>query len=270
MRLPSFSVELVGEFHRTMVLADFETQSVEVRKGDVVVLELPQRMNGGGCMPWTQLEALSKKIRREGARLHMDGARLWEVQPFYDRSLGEICALFDTVYVSFYKGLGGMSGAMLCGGSSLVAHAKGWRERLAGNVFTLSPQWIDAQAQLRAHKDGFGARLAKLRGVVWELSEDLDVRKILRFEPCVPESCMVHVYIMGGSSPAALEAAHERVISATGIRLWNNLRGVGYAIDSTTTKNEQYFEWNMGPANSAFPNQVFLDGWRAFAKELGL
>ena len=35
----------------------------------------------GATSAWSDLLALS----RRGARLHMDGARLWEAQPFYGR-----------------------------------------------------------------------------------------------------------------------------------------------------------------------------------------
>ena len=45
----------------------------------------------------------------------MDGARLWECTPYYGRTLAEIAGLFDTVYVSFYKGLGGLAGSALAG-----------------------------------------------------------------------------------------------------------------------------------------------------------
>ena len=45
----------------------------------------------------------------------MDGARLWQCAPFYQRTLAEIADLFDTVYVSFYKDLGAPAGAALKG-----------------------------------------------------------------------------------------------------------------------------------------------------------
>ena len=45
----------------------------------------------------------------------MDGARLWGCADFYGRSLAEIAEPFDTVYVSFYKQLGGLPGACLAG-----------------------------------------------------------------------------------------------------------------------------------------------------------
>ncbi|CAK0827849.1 unnamed protein product [Prorocentrum cordatum] len=173
-------------------------------------------MNGGRTMPWADLEALSMRARDVGARLHMDGARLWEAQPYYGRSLADICRLFDSVYVSFYKGLGGTCGAMLCGESSLVGIARAWLVRLGGSMFTLAPHWLDAQMQLRAHRGGFEARFEKLREVVQALSGDALVSKILRFEPPIPQSCLVHGYIASEAPRDVVEAAHERVASATG------------------------------------------------------
>ena len=38
----------------------------------------------------------------------------------YDRSPAEVAALFDSVYISFYKGFGGLSGAMLLGSERFV------------------------------------------------------------------------------------------------------------------------------------------------------
>ncbi|MBK6600293.1 MAG: hypothetical protein IPG28_01725 [Betaproteobacteria bacterium] len=51
-----------------------------------------------------------------GIHLHLDGARLWEAREAYaPRTHAEIAALFDSVYVSFYKGVGALAGAMLLG-----------------------------------------------------------------------------------------------------------------------------------------------------------
>ena len=46
----------------------------------------------------------------------MDGARLWECGALLRaRPTPRSPALFDSVYVSFYKGLGGIAGAALAG-----------------------------------------------------------------------------------------------------------------------------------------------------------
>ena len=72
---------------------------------------------------------------------------------------------------------------------------------------------------------------------------------------------MVHGYVRVGSE-AALEAAHARVREATGIRLWNSLRGSGYGAPSDAAGGagcrEMYFEQNMGPANMALPIEEYM------------
>ena len=74
-----------------------------------MLLELPQRELGGTLPTWDELVAQVTWARERGAAVHLDGARLWEATPFYDqsydKSLANIAALFDTIYVSFYKGL---------------------------------------------------------------------------------------------------------------------------------------------------------------------
>lgn len=70
----------------------------------VVVVECPHREIGGKITPWEDLVAISALCRRRGVGLHMDGARLWEASAAYGRPLPELCALFDSAYVSFYKG----------------------------------------------------------------------------------------------------------------------------------------------------------------------
>ena len=80
----------------------------------VVVLEIPQRMSGGRSIPFEKLQQISVLCRQERVHLHMDGARLWEASPYYlsqGHTMAEVCALFDSIYVSFYKGLNAITGA---------------------------------------------------------------------------------------------------------------------------------------------------------------
>jgi len=68
-----------------------------------VLVELPLRDAGCALPTWEQLTELSTAVRERGVRLHVDGARIWESQPFYDRPFAEIAGLADSMYVSFYK-----------------------------------------------------------------------------------------------------------------------------------------------------------------------
>ncbi|MEW2440716.1 beta-eliminating lyase-related protein [Micromonospora marina] len=77
--------------------------------------------------------------------MHFDGARLWESTVHLGYSPAEIAALADSTYVSFYKSLGGHSGAALAGDAELVRYARAWRHRYGGTLFQ---QWPAALAAL--------------------------------------------------------------------------------------------------------------------------
>ena len=74
----------------------------------------------------------------------MDGARLWESTNFYGKSEAEIAKLFDSVYVSLYKGIGGMGGAILAGETEFIEQCKTWRSRFGGDSFTAFPLVVSA------------------------------------------------------------------------------------------------------------------------------
>lgn len=115
-----------------------------------LLVELPQRETGGDLMGFEELEALSAWCRGAGVRLHLDGARLWECGPAYaPRTLAEVVALADSTYVSLYKGLGALAGAMLLGPEELVAEARTSRHRLGGTLPVLWPLALGARAGLR-------------------------------------------------------------------------------------------------------------------------
>ncbi len=110
-----------------------------------VVVELPLRDAGFVLPTWDELVAVSAAARAMGARMHVDGARIWESTPFLAHSLAEIAELADSTYVSFYKTLGGISGAALAGSSELASYARAWRHRYGG---TLAQQWPAAMSAL--------------------------------------------------------------------------------------------------------------------------
>ncbi|MEV0582713.1 beta-eliminating lyase-related protein [Nonomuraea sp. NPDC050310] len=113
-----------------------------------VVIELPLRDAGFVLPTWDELTAVAEAARAKGARVHFDGARLWESTTFLEHSLDEIAGLADSVYVSFYKTIRGLSGAALVGDAELAAYARAWRHRYGGNVFQQWPAALTALAGL--------------------------------------------------------------------------------------------------------------------------
>ena len=114
-----------------------------------VLLELPLRDAGYLLPSWKQLEAFSRACRDRGVPLHLDGARIWESAPYLRRSPAEIAALADTVYVSLYKGLHGLAGAVVAGPEDVIAEVRLWRSRHGGTLWTMLPYAVSGLRGLR-------------------------------------------------------------------------------------------------------------------------
>ena len=102
-RLHDLTGRPAGDRHRPLSIGDL---TAIAEPPAALLIELPQRDLGGQQPDWADLQAQVGWARGRGAAVHLDGARLWESAAGYGRPLREIADPFDTVYVSFYKGLG--------------------------------------------------------------------------------------------------------------------------------------------------------------------
>jgi threonine aldolase len=136
-----------------------------------VLVELPLR--DGGCLlpSWEELTELSAAARELGVPLHVDGARIWESQPYWGQDFAEIAALADSMYVSFYKGLEALSGAALVGPADMVEEARTWRRRMGGTLFHLTPYAVSALAGLKERLPRMADYAAWSRSLAAELTQ---------------------------------------------------------------------------------------------------
>ncbi|MER7947763.1 beta-eliminating lyase-related protein [Streptomyces sp. NPDC096079] len=109
-----------------------------------LMLELPLRDAGFVLPSWEELTEVVAAARERDAVVHFDGARLWESTTLLGRGLPEIAGLADSVYVSFYKSLGGLSGAALAGPEDVMEEARVWRHRYGGLVAQNYPAALSA------------------------------------------------------------------------------------------------------------------------------
>ncbi|MDH5434016.1 MAG: beta-eliminating lyase-related protein [Gammaproteobacteria bacterium] len=139
---------LVGQHDQVIKLSDLQNLSTEI---SALLVELPMREIGGQLPGWDELEAQSKWAKEKGVAFHLDGARLWSCESYYQKSLKKIASLFDSVYVSFYKDLDGISGAMLLGNESFIEKARIWLRRTGGNLITMFPEILAAKVGIKKH-----------------------------------------------------------------------------------------------------------------------
>ncbi|MCW2767278.1 MAG: threonine aldolase [Nocardioides sp.] len=204
--IPDLSHLLVHEEDGPRLLQDFRFEPLTrgprtATAGDLaalpgrlgaVLVELPLRDAGCRLPTWDELVALSEAARDRGVPLHVDGARLWESQPFYDRPLAEIAALADSVYVSFYKGLGGLAGAVLSGPEDVMAEARIWRRRMGGTLYRMSPYALSALVGVRDRLPMMGEYVAWARSLAGELTD-----RGLRVNPQPPHTNSFQLFVPG-------------------------------------------------------------------------
>ena len=207
-RLHGLRTRPVGDSRELIALDDLEDIAEPLA---ALLLELPQRELGGRLPTWEQLEQQAAWARDRGAAVHLDGARLWECTPHYGRSLAEIAALFDTVYVSLYKVLGGASGCCLAGPEDLIAEAREWRHRHGGALFALWPYAASCLAGLRLRLPRI-AQYVEHAHAIAEALADLDRVEVI---PTDPPTNMFHLALRTTDEAfvdAALALAEDRGI----------------------------------------------------------
>ncbi|MFJ7912443.1 threonine aldolase family protein [Kitasatospora sp. NPDC096204] len=189
-------------------------------------LELPLRDAGFVLPGWAELVELAAVVREEhGAALHLDGARIWESAVALGRPLPEVAALADSVYVSFYKTLGGISGAALAGPGGFVRTARAWRHRYGGQLYQQWPFALAALAGLERELPRLAGYVAHARTVAGALARAVAVVPGARVHPAPPHT---HQFQLWLPYPAAeLEEAGLGLAEDTGIGLFGAWRECG-------------------------------------------
>jgi threonine aldolase len=205
---------LIGDTDRLFTLDDLRKVTEPLA---ALLIELPQRELGGLLPTWEDLVAITGWARERGLGLHMDGARLWECGPYYARPYAEIAALFDTVYVSFYKGLGGIAGAALAGPADMIAEARIWQRRHGGKQVQLYPYVLSARHGLQTRLE----RMSLYHAKAVEVAAALATLPGVDILPNPPQTHMMHVFLRGERE--RLRAAAIDLAAETGIWSFESL-----------------------------------------------
>lgn len=230
---------LVGHPDQLLTLADLQRVAEPL---GALLLELPQREIGGQLLTWDELTATITWARERDIPTHLDGARLWQCQPFYQREYAEIAALFDSVYVSFYKDLGGLAGAILAGPADFIAQARIWQRRQGGNLIRLYPYVLSARKGLKERLGRIPAYCTKAQEIASVLASFSQIEVV----PNPPHTNMMHLFVHA-EREHLLEAALE-IAQDTGVWLFS------WAAP-TALPAYQRLEWTVGDATLDVSNE---------------
>jgi threonine aldolase len=128
-----------------------------VSRVSAISIETPVRRRQGERFDPAELRNIIAIARRDGIRLHLDGARMFLEPAYSGESVADYSAPFDTVYVSLYKYFNAASGAILAGPRDLIDGMFHSRRMFGGG---LNHAWPFALVALH-YLDGFGDRFGR-------------------------------------------------------------------------------------------------------------
>lgn len=240
-RLHSLIGVPTGDANRLLTLDDLTSITEPLA---AFLFELPQREIGGRLPPWGELQEQVAYLRGRGIAVHLDGARLWESTPYYQKSPAEIAALFDTVYVSFYKGLGALSGCCLAGEEDVITQARAWRTRHGGTLFGMWPNAASAIEALERRLPLFPRYYEHARAIADALRGIEQVEIV----PDPPQTSMMHLHLR--VSEEQFLTAARRIAEDQGIFTWPRS-------SAAATPSIRVVELTVGDATLTFsPDEV--------------
>ena len=135
-----------------------------VSRVSVIAVETPVRRMTGAHFDAGELAKIVAIARKEGIRLHLDGARIFLQAAYTGDNVVEYARPFDTVYVSLYKYFNAASGAILAGPRDVIDGMFHGRRMFGGGLNAVWPYALVA----RHYLDGFARRY----GTAVKISED--------------------------------------------------------------------------------------------------
>jgi threonine aldolase len=170
----------------------------------VIAIECPVRRRQGETFDYEEMKRIAAFARRQGIKLHLDGARLFIASAYTGVAPAEYAALFDTVYISLYKCFNAAAGAILAGPREVIEAVAHDRKMFGGG---LRHAWPCAAVALY-YLEGYLDRLRKAVAAARELFGHLEKHSVLRVE-ALPHGTNIHKLHIPGVDVKKYRAALE-------------------------------------------------------------
>ena len=122
-----------------------------------ISIEVPNRRTDGAMVPVEEIKKIAAYCKKNGYKLHLDGARIYMAVAWAGIPVAEYASYFDTIYISLYKYLGAAAGAILCGEKAVIDKMTHLVKIHGGAMFS---SWGNASMALNT-LDGFEDRMKR-------------------------------------------------------------------------------------------------------------
>lgn len=147
----------------------------------LVVLENSCNKGGGSYYTLDEIKPITDLCKKRGLKLHLDGARLFNVLVETRENTQDVGAHFDSISICLSKGLGAPVGSLLIGDAEFIRQARRFRKvmgggmRQAGFLAAAGIYALDNQRQrLKVDND----RAQQIAAVLREMSYVSEVRPV--------------------------------------------------------------------------------------------
>lgn len=172
----------------------------------LLMVENTYNFHGGAVVPIAHLARLREVAREKGARVHLDGARLWNAAVASSTPLADYGRVADSIMVCLSKGLGAPVGSLLIGDADFIAAAREVRKLLGGGMRQVGVLAAPGLLALREHVE----RLAEDHERARRLADGLTSLSGVRLPYGPVETNIVIVEVAGRDAASLAEAFARR------------------------------------------------------------
>lgn len=123
-----------GMISAATVRENVRTKGIHIPETRIVALENTHNRHGGTILPQEEIVEVRRVCDEFGLRLHLDGARIWNVHVVTGRSLAELVRPFHSISVCLSKGLGAPVGSMILGSKQFIEKCRRERKLFGGGM----------------------------------------------------------------------------------------------------------------------------------------
>lgn len=130
------AIPIIPKNETYITLEDVQKKVVisdDVHKCPTKLISLENTLDGM-IMPLEEARRITEWAHKNGIKVHLDGARLWEAVVSGAGSLEDYTSLFDSISLCFSKGLGAPIGSIIVGSEAFIKKARWFRKSVGGGT----------------------------------------------------------------------------------------------------------------------------------------